>query len=155
MPIWYPSRPRAYRRLSYNNKILARLEKNSIQDPITGCKLWLGGQSGNGHGQISFNNKTTLIHRLIMHIMKDFDLNSKNNINHIRECKNKNCWNIDHLYEGNQQDNMNDREANTTHCSKGHEYTVENTYLWHDREANKFRKNCRTCHNERERNSSR
>lgn len=138
--------------MSYNDKILIRLISNTIKDDDTGCKLWQGSRGAHGHGQTSFHNKTTLIHRLIMHIQKGFDLDSKDQINHIRKCHNPNCWEIEHLYIGNQQDNMNDREDSTTHCPKGHEYTIENTYSWHDRKANKFRKHCRACHNERERN---
>lgn len=99
--------------LTYEESILKKLEDNSIIDSITGCKLWQGAKVAyHGHGKTTFHNRTVLVHRLAMHLLKGFNLLSDIQINHKRECLYSNCWNIEHLYEGTQKDNMQDRRAN-------------------------------------------
>jgi len=96
---------------SYNERILDNLKKRTVIDIATNCWLWQGGKSSHfGHGKTSFHDRTITIHRLAMHLIKGFDLMSDNHILHKLICPNRNCWNPEHLYEGNHQDNMNDRK---------------------------------------------
>lgn len=69
-------------------------------------------------------------------------------INH--HCDNPICVRLDHLYLGDQAQNLRDAYARgrkryhqreKTHCPKGHEYTPENTYF-HDPRSGR---SCRTC----------
>lgn len=131
----------------YHNEILVKLYTNSIIDNKTNCFLWQGALGSNGHGRISFYNKLVSIHRLIMFILKDFNLNSELQINHKRECPNANCWNVEHLYVGDQKDNMQDRRATITHCIRGHEFNSKNTLI--NKNGSKC---CRICHNEQQKN---
>jgi hypothetical protein len=63
-------------------------------------------------------------------------------------CDNPICTNPDHLLDGTQLDNINDRRVrfrarnqniNKTHCVRGHEFTEENTYV------SKKQRHCRKC----------
>lgn len=141
--------------LSNKNGILRKLNKNTIKDSISNCWIWNGTLNGpNGYGIIrlwKFSPKF-YIHRLSAYIHLDYDLESKLQINHKRECKNRMCWNPDHLYIGTQYENVQDKMATTvytnqntfkTHCKYGHEFTKENTRLYEGERI------CKTCINER------
>lgn len=121
-----------------------------IIDSLTNC--WLIGNK-NKHIHIWYNNKNIYFHRLMMHILTGFDLNSELHILHKRYCPNKNCGNPNHLYVGTEQDNTNDklstgympfrkelqRRKEITHCKNGHEFTKENSYEY------KKQRTCKTC----------
>lgn len=116
------------------------------------CWIWIGSSRGNGYGDVTIKNKTYRIHRLSAHLFLGLDLdNPKMQANH--KCKNRRCWNPDHLYVGNQCDNIADSvEAKThnppqnkSHCPKGHKFTPENTYLYNNI------KHCKECQSYRDR----
>lgn len=67
-----------------------------------------------------------------------------------------NCWNPEHLYTGTQLYNVRDTiergnrfnpSSMKTHCPKGHEYTLENTYKTKDNK--RVCKECRKVINKR------
>lgn len=105
------------------------------------CWRFLGATtSKSGHGQIFYKGKMVYVNRLSMHLYKGFDLKSTSQINHKLECKYPDCWNPEHLYEGDQDDNMKDKSIKTTHCPYGHEYVASNiTY------NSRGGKQCRAC----------
>jgi hypothetical protein len=59
-------------------------------------------------------------------------------------CDVRHCVNPEHLYEGTHKQNMADMVARSRNrpgsCSKGHEYTEENTYV-----TKRGMRHCRTC----------
>jgi HNH endonuclease len=72
-------------------------------------------------------------------------------IDHI--CKNKRCWNADHLEQvlpivnklrSNCVSGINARK---THCKHGHEFTKANTYL--TKENGRIRRHCLQCKSDR------
>lgn len=114
-----------------------------------GCWLWLGSMNGNGYGQVMIDYISYGVHRLSLHLFKNFDLSSP--LNALHTCDRSDCFNPDHLYEGNQSNNLKDaynrkrRSGNNlggkSHCRKGYEFTVENTYIRPDTGT----RACRIC----------
>ncbi len=147
--------------------ILGRLNDKTTIDPITKCWLWYGAKDEMGYGRIrvtSIHPNKTYIHRLSAHLHFKFDLNSEKLILHKLECPNKNCWNPEHLYIGDQSKNMVDRVAikgiwgghesgaqHKTVCNKGHKMTDENTYKYN--KGGYTAHACRTCRIESARKS--
>src|SRR5438105_593248 len=112
--------------------IECRLMKYRRIDLETGCWLWTGRIADNGYGQTSIDTKPYSVHRVSASIYLGLDLNSNFQSNHKLECKNKHCFNPEHLYVGTASQNSNDIvragrnfNRNKTHCKNGHEYTKE------------------------------
>jgi len=138
------------------NLVFYRLMKKTVaSDTIpeglkTKCLLWQGHKADGGHGRISYKDRIVLTHRLAFCTANELNYDDQSfQCNH--KCSKPNCWNIDHIYKGNQLDNMRDRTAsgmnpqsNKLYCKQGHEYTPENTGI---RKINgKFmQRYCRTC----------
>jgi hypothetical protein len=89
------------------DNIVERMNLKTVKDSITGCWLWMGGNT-RGHGKIRFNYCKEMVHRISAHLYLGYDLDSSLQVNHKRECPNKNCWNPDHLYIGTQKENRSD-----------------------------------------------
>lgn len=113
-------------------------------DPITECWNYTGPNNGNGYGCIYIDKKKYFTHRLSAHLFLGLDLQSGKFALH--KCDNKKCFNPDHLFTGDQYDNMKDcfikkkfYAQSITHCPKGHEYNEENTRMY------RGRRNCRAC----------
>lgn len=70
----------------------------------------------------------------------------------LHKCRNRSCFNPEHLYLGDYSDNMRDMvfrdkthwELQKTRCPKGHEYTAENTYHYDGMRL------CKACIKERD-----
>ncbi len=114
-----------------------------------------------GYIRLSINRKLFSIHRVSAWYYLDLDYDDDNlKALHKNECNNRACWNPDHLYVGNQRDNLSDAfdlgkqtignfQTIKTHCPKGHEYTKSNTYI--NRTGSRF---CKECNNTRRRKFS-
>jgi DNA-binding XRE family transcriptional regulator len=68
------------------------------------CWNWVAGKSGNGYGMIKIAGKNRLAHRVSYLLYKSEDLD--NNVLHT--CDNRACVNPNHLYLGDQKDNLRD-----------------------------------------------
>lgn len=82
-----------------------------------GCWLWQGSLN-KGHGQIRLAPGLIpeKVHRISAYFFLGYTLyNFWEQVNHKRECPNKNCWNPDHLYVGTQSENV----ADMVHLGKG------------------------------------
>jgi hypothetical protein len=97
--------------------------------------------SNMGYFMVMFSGKNLTVHRLVMRafngdsalVVRHLDGNQKNNA-------------LSNLKYGTYSENAHDRvahgnmaAANKTHCIRGHEFTPENTRLWHGL------RNCRAC----------
>lgn len=87
---------------------------NSLLDDATGCWNWKRYIQSSGYGQFSYGNKMLLAHRASYLIFKDidhdeiFDLNPIHGMLICHRCDNHLCVNPEHLFEGTQQDNVDD-----------------------------------------------
>jgi len=124
-----------------------------IQD--NSCHIWLGSKNKDGYGTFRIAGKMYYAHRIARYLYCGFDLNSVVQVNHKPDkCNNSACVNVDHTYEGNQRNNMEDivkygnhNNSIKTHCPQGHEYTKHNTLS-----NNNTGRRCRICHREKEAN---
>ena len=103
-------------------------------DITENCWIWKGGVNSDGYGMFGFDGTMKCAHRISMHFHRGFNLESKDFILHKNECHNRRCVNPEHLYVGNNNDNMKDVKSAgnhynniKTHCAKGHEFTEANT----------------------------
>lgn len=109
----------------------------------TPCWQWTGSINNAGYGTFSLNGKHYLVHRLAYELAVG-TIPVGLEIDHI--CHNYLCVNPLHLRTITHKENMlngspthNNTQSRKTHCPQGHEYTPENTYIWHGSRA------CRIC----------
>lgn len=120
------------------------IEKRIIPEPMSGCWIWLGGlrDKKDGYGAASFEGKLYRTHRLIYTLLRG-RVPKKLTVDHL--CRNRICCNPDHLEVVTRGENVARGEGvaphnkRKTHCPQGHEYTLENTYVW---AKQRF---CKTC----------
>lgn len=99
-------------------RIKEMLESNSVKNGPKGCWIYqAGSRDHTGHCKIRYGGKWRQIHRLSAHIHWGFDMDSDILILHRVYCAYPNCWNPEHLYEGNQKDNVRDSIVTGTHVT--------------------------------------
>lgn len=119
---------------------MSKFGKTPLETP---CIEWQGSRNNRGYGWIRRGDKLWLVHRWVW-------LNAHGSISadvHIcHRCDNPACYNLSHLFAGNNSINQKDRVskgrhpfANKTHCPRGHEYNAENTHTYDGRRW------CRAC----------
>ena len=118
--------------------------KVSTQAPSE-CWEWLGAVNPSGYGSFAGIGRTISAHRQAWEL-EHGPISEGMTVDHT--CFNIRCVNTAHLRLLTASENArNQRSARKTHCSRGHEYTTENTYL---RPAGvSGRRDCRTCIRER------
>lgn len=122
---------------------------NNFYDRVTKtntCWIWNGSRLKFGHGNLRVNGKHILAHRFSWIVANNRE--PENLILHT--CDNPICVNPEHLYDGTHKQNTVDSvdrkrhyEAAKTHCQYGHEFSLENTYLY------KNSRICKVCRNRR------
>ena len=97
------------------------------------CWPYQGGVSDEGYGRITWMNQKFAAHRISYAIHYGPYLPW---LCVLHRCDNRLCCRPEHLFLGTQADNINDMvakgrhwEKQRTHCTQGHEYTPENTYM--------------------------
>lgn len=117
----------------YNRKWMERLQARTIID-ASGCYLWQGPRSSKGYIMLTHRKWPGQGHRNVYRIKCDPNLKTEEFVCHT--CDVRHCWNEAHLFVGSAKVNNRDcgnkgRHHNSikTTCSRGHEYTFENTYL--------------------------
>lgn len=126
--------------------------KSKCTETESGCWVWSGHITHKGYGQTTFRGSgNVMIHRQIYKLFHQVSLPTEQFVCHI--CDVRRCCNPEHLFLGDAKANNQDcggkgRHHNSvkTHCPRGHEYTVENTYI-----TPTGLRNCRQCGRERSR----
>lgn len=110
-----------------------------------GCWEWAGCYGAAGYGQVSINGKHASTHRVAYEHFTGQSIPDGMCIDHI--CRNPPCVNPNHLRVVTRQQNTIENSvsepainAAKTHCSRGHEFTPENTYV-----DPRGKRNCRVC----------
>jgi hypothetical protein len=113
-----------------------------IPEPNTGCWLWTASCNEKGYGLFGWDRKTTKTHRityltLVGPVPAGLELDHK--------CRVRSCCNPAHLEPVTHQVNaqrgaVGRRFRERTSCSKGHEYTEQNTRI--DNDGSRV---CREC----------
>lgn len=116
-------------------------------EPMTGCWLW-NGSINNGYGRVWLGGKAPLlVHRVAYSVLVG-PIPEGLTIDHL--CRQPSCVNPAHLEPVTQRENLLRGEtiaahnARKTHCSRGHEFTPENTALRKDKNGCLCRR-CRQC----------
>jgi hypothetical protein len=131
------------------------LKKLKSRSKIVGeCLIYTGTIGLQGYGKLFIDGKLYKTHRLSCWIYHDLDLDSNLRALHKVECKAKSCWNPEHLYVGNDSDNLYDRykagwkhpNTHKTKCPKGHPYAGKNLIV-----EKRGSRRCRECKNSRRR----
>ena len=85
--------------------VIIRLEANCIPVPECGCWLWLGNLDNAGYGRISVNSKQRVVSRAAFEAYKGID---PGNLFVCHKCDTPSCINPDHLFLGDNRDNIRD-----------------------------------------------
>ena len=126
------------------------MKKNRIEifwsnvDKTGSCWNWMGYKNAQGYGSFRWIGGRRA-HRCSYYIETGVITNKL--VCH--RCDNPSCVRPDHLFIGTYKDNSNDmvfkgrhprHQAKKTHCSRGHNFSKENTYLY-----NNGWRMCRAC----------
>lgn len=109
------------------------------------CKIWTGAKNRKGYGQKRISGKLWIMSRLTYTVAYG---PIPEGMQVLHRCDTPSCWELEHLFLGTNQDNVDDKMAkkrhqtfSKTHCNAGHEYTPENTRLKKDKNG----RACKTC----------
>lgn len=113
---------------------LERFNASWISDPDTGCWNWQGTISPKGYGTLTLRCRHTRAARLAFTLFRG-EIPTGRVIDHL--CRNRACVNPGHLRIATIKENNTApgsesfaaTNKNKTHCSRGHEYTAENTII--------------------------
>lgn len=100
-------------------------EPSAHRPDLGPCLLYLGADNGNGYGQFRYNGKNGYAHRYAWE-RKHGPIPDGLTIDHL--CRVRCCVNVEHMELTERVENYLRGVATRNTCSKGHEYTPENTY---------------------------
>jgi len=118
-----------------------RLYRRLAEDPVTGCLLWPLSKNHHGYGQIYVEpGRTGKVHRVAWEL-ENGPVPEGFQLDHL--CRVRNCANVAHLELVSPRENQLRGQTNAakTHCPRGHEFDLLNTYWRPDGGG----RQCRAC----------
>jgi hypothetical protein len=112
---------------------------------LSDCIEWNGARSKAGYGQKRVNGRLEYIHRIAAR-ERFGEIPAGMQVDHL--CRNRACYNPDHLEIVTRQENVRRGEAGQhkkallqrNHCGRGHELTPDNVYI-----TSSGARECRSC----------
>jgi len=96
-------------------------------DKQEGCWLWKGFLDRDGYGLFTFRHKTTRAHR-VAYELQVAAIPEGMQIDHL--CRTRHCVNPHHMEVVTHRENVRRGIwVKKTHCPRGHEYSIANTYM--------------------------
>lgn len=113
-------------------KLPKRIEDKIDRNGPNGCWLWTGALFRNGYGEVHFEKKQRLAHRVVYQLIVG-PIPDDLQIDHL--CRVRSCVNPSHMELVTQEVNIQrgltgDHQRRKTHCPKGHPYDEANTYIY-------------------------
>jgi hypothetical protein len=147
MPRWAPKTDADYIRHWLSKTIITPSGCWEWQDHCVEFRNIKPGQRG--YPEAFYRGKKYRLTRVVLALSLGRPLVEKEQAGH--HCDNPPCWNPNHLYPTNNQQNHLDggkrkrmQGQTKTHCKNGHEFTPENTYLNH-RPGGGCSRKCKAC----------
>ena len=121
-----------------------RFERKIMVDEIRGCWLWTAAVHPKGYGLVRFEGRTHPAHRVVYMLVRG-RIERGLQLDHL--CRTRHCVNPWHCEQVTAAINTSrgvNHNTSKTHCIRGHEFTLENTYEFYEGE-----RLCRECQRER------
>lgn len=134
--------------------VLQRLKRKILVDE-NGCWVWQANKDQKGYG-LAFDGTTMRRAHIVFYLLIKGEYEPGLELDHT--CRNRACVNPDHLDPVTHQENIRRGQTgivnrSKTHCSKGHEFTPENTYktALNQRQCKQCKRDIRTFYGKKNR----